>query len=497
MCYPSKTILADNNDIMFKMNIFFKVIDAKKVAYLEKDLETQLEYLGFSSFREITKKMTLTSLLMSNERITYELKITLNNLAYNLGCEIDEIKIEILDNTYKFNMANHIHTSVVDTTKHKSNILIYIAIVIVVVIASILSSYLTKAYIKTNNLLFFLLHESSLSIIICCGIMLISIFIFARQKHISMLKKIGTTILIFLIASLSLCTFDAFRKTNIGINLLEYKYEIIKDLISNQTTIINTNDIYCEKDILTRYRSRHNRVHRYPAYISFKENNDSDRFSSAELTGTSVVIIEYLKELEDTITIEYYNNSKIIKSIDGIEKFDFDKFKERVSYLSNLKEEEKIKEDKLKKEQEEKEKQESIIGGKKYKIEQNSIGKKIEDVKKEFEDIGISDVSIKYINSRYYPIGTVAFVKRDEQNFALQTFYVVKSNDSEDLTKMPKLKGGMSKDELIQIFEESNLNYQFTVQKSSSSVKGLHLYTPPGTGTYVPKGSIVKVTLFE
>ena len=62
---------------------------------------------------------------------------------------------------------------------------------------------------------------------------------------------------------------------------------------------------------------------------------------------------------------------------------------------------------------------------------------------------------------------------------------------------MPKLKGGMSKDELIQIFEESKLNYQFTVQKSNSSVKGLYLYTPPGTGTYVPKGSIVKVTLSE
>ena len=84
MCYPSKTILADNNAIMFKMNIFFKVIDAEKVAYLEKDLETQLEYLGVSSFREITKKINLPSLLKSNERIDSELKVTLNKLAYNL-----------------------------------------------------------------------------------------------------------------------------------------------------------------------------------------------------------------------------------------------------------------------------------------------------------------------------------------------------------------------------------------------------------------------------
>lgn len=498
MCYPSKAILADNSSVSFKMNIFFKVIDAEKVAYQEKDVESQLECLGVSSFRGITKKMNSSDISYLNEKINMDLKTTLNKFAYKFGCEVDEIKIEILNDSYKFNFENYIHSSVRNYSSQKSNILIYIAIAIVLIISYMLSSYLGKAYIKTNNLWFFLLHENALNIAVCGGIVLSSIFVLARKKQTSILTKIWIIILVFLGTSILLCTFDAFRKTNIGnFNMLEYKYEIIKDIFSNQTTTIQTSNIYCEKDILTRNRSRHNRKHRYPAYIAFGEEDAKNRYYSAELTGASVVTIEYLKELEDTITIEYYNNSKIIKSIDGIEKFDVDKFEKRIAYLLDLKKEEKAKEDKLKQEQEEKEKIEKNLSTQKYIIAQNSIGKKFEDVKKELEAIGTSDISIKYINSKYYPIGTVAFVERDGENFSLKTFYVVENNSSEDLTKMPQLKRGMSKDELIQIFEKSELNYKFAVQKSDASVKGLYLYVPPGTGTYVPKGSIIKVTIYE
>ena len=62
---------------------------------------------------------------------------------------------------------------------------------------------------------------------------------------------------------------------------------------------------------------------------------------------------------------------------------------------------------------------------------------------------------------------------------------------------MPQLKVGMSKDEIKQKLKECNLDYRFTIIRNDSIEKGLFLYTPPGEGVYVPKGSIVNVTINE
>ena len=76
---------------------------------------------------------------------------------------------------------------------------------------------------------------------------------------------------------------------------------------------------------------------------------------SSEVTDVIVEIINQLKLCEDTVKIEYYNNSKIIKSIDGIDKFNYDQLNERVEYLIEQKtkklELERIEEEKIKQEQ--------------------------------------------------------------------------------------------------------------------------------------------------
>lgn len=58
---------------------------------------------------------------------------------------------------------------------------------------------------------------------------------------------------------------------------------------------------------------------------------------SSEATDALVEIVSKLQLYEDIVKIEYYNNSKIIKSVDGIDKFDYDKLLERLKYVMEQK----------------------------------------------------------------------------------------------------------------------------------------------------------------
>ena len=303
--------------------------------------------------------------------------------------------------------------------------------------------------------------------------------IFRRKKRLNIPPRNFFVISLLLIVIPNIVVVQR----GIGTNLLNFEISIFKDIITDETKTSKVKNIKTHNSGRYYTRIMGKRYEGYqPAYISYQIEGNTKYYESKS-TNAIVNIIYNLKPLEKEIEIEYYNYSKIIKSINGIEITDGDKLKERINSLKKLEEKKEISEIELRTQ--------------KYIIRQNSIGKNIQEVKKELEAIDTSDISINYINSKYYPVGTVAFVERDGENFTLQTFYVVKSNDSEDLTQMPKLKKGMSKEELIQIFEQSELNYKFTIQKSDSSEKGLHLYTPPGTGTYIPKGSIVNVTILE
>ena len=257
----------------------------------------------------------------------------------------------------------------------------------------------------------------------------------------------------------------------------------------------------------------------YPACIMYNSY-------SSEATDALVKIVNQLKLYEDTVKIEYYNNSKIIKSIDGIDKFNYDQLKERVEYLIKQKTEEleleKIEKEKIKQEKEQKEKEARELSTKIYTTKRDSIGKNIEDVKKELEELGISDIPIKYISSKYYPIGTVAFVERDGEKSSLNTFYVIESNETEDLTILPKLDLKFEKEELTQeltidskkikltkenltkmqeqlteSFEKCGLKCQIEIDTAKSpdrnkDILPSFLMTPPGEGQYYPKGSVFK-----
>lgn len=177
-------------------------------------------------------------------------------------------------------------------------------------------------------------------------------------------------------------------------------------------------------------------------------------------------------------------------------------------------EQEQLEQERIKQEQEKKENEARQLSTKIFTTKQNAIGKNIEDVKKELAELGVSDIPIKYISSKYYPIGTVAFVERDGENFTLNTFYVIESNKSEDLTIMPELKINKSEitkenvteiqEQLIEIFETYELKCKFEIntkknQNKNEKMLSNVLVTPPGEGKHYPKGAtfIFIITVYE
>ena len=262
-------------------------------------------------------------------------------------------------------------------------------------------------------------------------------------------------------------------------NIINYETTVIKDLIENKTNVEYCTDykVYLEEIRRGYGKGKGNPMPFYTAHLSYYIEGNDSRFVSGIPDSVALIIKNNLKYWEKSIEIEYYNNSKVIKAIDGIEISDKDiieKLGNRVRELSK---------------KNKKDKEDSII--------YNSIGKNIKEVKKELEENGINDVNIYCINSRYYPIGKVAFVSKYGDDFSLREIRVVEGDETEDLTKMPQLKVGMSKDEIKQKLKECNLDYRFTIIRNDSIEKGLFLYTPPGEGVYVPKGSIVNVTINE
>lgn len=509
-CYINPVILSDGNVINTNNTIYFHISDTYKAVYEIENLEKQLEYLQVTLSREIIQNLDSSKIKNINEDIMLELKSRLNKEVNNYGCQIDNVDIKIWndDTAHAFEFSNQSsnketnHTKIsplIDYEKYKQIMDINALKLAGLLIASsiILAIYILSTKHKLSSLLCEIIVKNVLIFLGCIGFIAVITRFFSKSNYSKVSIRKVLVISLILTGIYNILELP----TGAGTNLLNFEVAIFKDIIVDETTSSKVKSfITFESHMSSAGRGSHNYR---PAYISYRIEGNSE-FYSSKSTNSIVEIIDTLQHLEDGIEIEYYNYSKIIKSIDGIETSDVDKLQERIDYLKKLKEE-KIKEDKLNQEQEQEEKErlevkenpESKLRTQKYTIAQNSIGKNIQNVKKELEAIGTSDISIKYINSKYYPIGTVAFVERDGENFTLQTFYVVKSNDSEDLTQMPQLKRGMSKDELIQIFEQSELNYKFTVQKSDSSVKGLHLYTPPGIGTYFPKDSIVNVTIFE
>lgn len=266
---------------------------------------------------------------------------------------------------------------------------------------------------------------------------------------------------------------------------MSYKAHILKDAFSGETKV---ETLPVEK--VTPFRSeysirggRHSSSRRITTYYIGFETEENGTFASYE-SGVLWKYVTWMKEHNDTIQIEYYVHSGMIKRIDGVDKRDIDGLSARI-----VEAEEALK---VRAEQEElKKRQEKEKAGKRYQIMSESVGKTLEEIKKELEaeDIPFTH-NVKYISSQMYECNVIAFSDNEE-------VYVVRDNLEEEMIQVPKMQRGMTKEEVIATLTEAGFSYEYDTFSCSMHKSG-ELHTCHfGGGEWAPKGYKVWFSIDE
>ncbi len=202
---------------------------------------------------------------------------------------------------------------------------LFILLFLIVFIGLFVSFYNIEIikYCNNSNIFLYFLVTMIPNIILMITFIIIGII---NSKKKKMLK----TILIgFILSALFIGMFDIFyMPTNYDeivikgnrVSMLNYKCAILKDMIQGKTTTIVTPNVICY-----RYRGD---------YIAYFGEQKQDKYCSKE-NSKLVKIVQELIKYEEEVKIEYYNNTGIIKSIDEIDKNDYEKLLERVKLLSD------------------------------------------------------------------------------------------------------------------------------------------------------------------
>ncbi|MBP3708049.1 MAG: hypothetical protein J6J36_05530 [Clostridia bacterium] len=231
----------------------------------------------------------------------------------------------------------------------KKDKIAYIAIVPVVL--TFLKFGIDELFPWNNNLGVYLLYYfcKALPVYVISGIVIFFTIIFIYwelNKEIAYKKLIKKALLISIIPFFLIETIKSPENVKIDgkhTNLLNYQYNILKDVIENKTITIKIDASNIEANNYIPYFNRNTRGrgnYTYPeiyhCYVIY--NTEKYGYSSVE-SSYVVSIINSLIDLEDKITIEYYKNTGIIKAIDGINKTEHKKLEERVDYLEKQKNE--------------------------------------------------------------------------------------------------------------------------------------------------------------
>lgn len=260
---------------------------------------------------------------------------------------------------------------------------------------------------------------------------------------------------------------------------LSYKANILRDALSGETKV---ETFPAEK--VSAFRSeysveggRHSSSRRITTYYIGFETEENGIFASRE----SVVLWKYvswMKEHTDTIQIEYYVHSGMIKRIDGVGKKDIDGLSANIVAVEEALE--------LQAEQEELQKrQEEKKAGIRYRIMSESVGKTLEEVKKELEaeDVPFTH-KVNYISSQMYECNVIAFSDNEE-------VYVVRDNLKEEMIQVPDMRHGMTKEEVMKALTEAGFAYECDSFSCEMHGDG-YLHTIHfGGGEWVPKGYTV------
>ena len=332
-------------------------------------------------------------------------------------------------------------------------------------------------YTKTNLLIFYFFDvwcKDSLCVWIC--IFIVFLYVVYEMKKENKIVNLTKPFLIFfavsLVGMLIVNLFPVSKSYNdIMINgkkpsRLEYKFSILCDAISGKTKkdTIPIEDIDIYKNHYS-YRVNRHRKGANSYYISFAVG--INRYSSVEQYKT-IKCIDEIIECSDSIELEYYPNSGIIKSINGIEKNDYELLTANANRIENNKKEEQTNN-----------KQNELIAA--YHMSE-CVGKPLKEIQMLFEISEIEfEYDVIYISSQMYDINEIAFYKGEE-------VYVVKDNSQEDLVPLPALETGMTKQQVIDALEEAGLSYECDTFSCDMCGKNKLHTVGVAPGTLLPKG---------
>lgn len=361
------------------------------------------------------------------------------------------------------------------------------AVLISFAITAFLAWYISNLYQEKGSLTCYFFHvwySDSLNVVLFFFLTIIlGSYVFVRHEERSDLK--GTLLTFLVIALVYIFFVNIFGVSKQFDDVLidgkspskfVYKHNIFLDMINGDTKLQEIPVENIETDI-NHYTigSRRSRGSYNSYYVKFELDNE--KYSSLETYALSVYI-DKLIEYKDTILVEYYPHTGIIKSIDGIDKSDTQKLARYVGQIESdaKKEIQRQEQEAIEKEEEQRENEAN-----EYKVLSNSIGRNFAEVQEELSLLNINPTfELIYISSQMYDINAIAYYNDD-------ILYVVKDNLSEDLIAFPRLDAGMTREQIIEILTDAGFSYECDEFECDNCGKGRLHTKGHGTGEYIPK----------
>lgn len=356
---------------------------------------------------------------------------------------------------------------------------------------------------RTGNLFFYflaVLYEDSLSVAVLLFLVLVAVLFSLREEGRKEENR-GILRMFFLIAGVWIAVLNVFPVSEQYEAVLidgkkptkfSYKASILQDAIDGETKV-ETLPVEKIEPFRAEYRTRggrHSSSRNVTTYYIGYETEENKAFASYE---SSVLwkYVTWMKENADTIQIEYYAHSGLIKRIDGVDKRDLDGLNARIAAVEEALKRQAEQEELQKKQEELQKKEETQKGGRRYAIISQSVGKTLEEVKQELEAEEITFIhNVHYISSKKYECNVIAFWDNED-------IYVVRDNEAEDLIQVPKMRDGMTKEEIIDSLTEAGFSYEWDSFSCEMHRPGCLHTIQFGGGQWIPKGYTVWFSIDE
>lgn len=335
-------------------------------------------------------------------------------------------------------------------------------IVGVMLLLTLLLTGLQTGYENTGSLWFYfsrlLLLENFLIPLTLCGV-LSGALVMARMEKEEMdyRRYVKAILLLFVVTSiLSSCfrvsgRFEHVKRNGKRPLKLIYEAAVLQDAFMGITefTVLQQEDV----SLFSReYRAGTARGGSRPSryyYLGYHTEDGKEYVCS--LLYSQYRALGILTEVEDSITLEYYAHSGILKSVQGIPLLDGGEITAVALEKKRELEEAWAQQVKATEEREKRNKEQET---QKTTRLWNSVGESFESVLEEFQQKDWEmDWEVVEISSQLYSIGEIAYVK-------LKTIYVVKDQEGEDMVPVPALKPTMSMEEVIAMLTEAGLDYE-------------------------------------